>query len=442
MMNRKEEKISAKIRVYPRRKNSRRSVFAWCLYDFGNSAFTTLVVTFIYATYFTKAIAPDELTGTVLWSRGVTITALTVALLSPLLGALADRGGYRKLFLALATVVCVLGSIMLYTPLSGEITQALMWFVIANIAFEMGCVFYNAFLPDIAPQSHIGRVSGYGWSLGYIGGLAAMFIAMIGFVNPEVPWFGLTKEAGQNIRATNLLVAGWFAVFSIPIFLWVREDKSRISPSGVPLFRAARAQLVETFRHIRQYRQVLRFLIARMIYNDGLVTIFAFGAIYAGGTFDFTIEEIMIFGIALNLAAGIGAFLLGFLDDTLGGKRTIQISLLGLILTTVLAALTTSRLVFWIAGIGIGLLVGPNQSASRSLMGRFIPPDKENEFFGFFAFSGKATAFIGPFLFGVMTQLFNSQRAGVWIVAILFIIGAFILYTVDERAGVRAAERP
>lgn len=441
MMNRKEEKISAKIRVYPRRKNSRRSVLAWCMYDFGNSAFTTLVVTFIYATYFTKAIAPDEVTGTVLWSRGITVTALTVALLAPFLGALADRGGYRKLFLVLTTVVCVLGSIMLYAPLSGEITRALVWFVIANIAFEMGCVFYNAFLPDITPQDHIGRVSGYGWSLGYIGGLAAMIIGWIGFVNPDVPWFGLVKEAGQNIRATNLLVAGWFTLFSLPIFLWVKEDKSRISPSEVPIARAAWSQLVETFRHVRQYRQVVRFLIARMIYNDGLVTIFAFGAIYAGGTFDFTMEEIMLFGIALNVAAGIGAFIMGFMDDALGGKRTIQISLLGLILATILAAMTTNRLVFWIAGIVIGLLVGPNQAASRSLMGRFSPPDKENEFFGFFAFSGKATAFIGPFLFGLMTQLFDSQRAGVWIVAILFIIGAFIFYTVDEREGLQAAER-
>ncbi|MFC1543277.1 MFS transporter [Candidatus Neomarinimicrobiota bacterium] len=420
---------------------NRRTVWSWCLYDFGNSAFTTLVVTFIYATYFTKAIAPEEIMGTVLWSRGVTITAITVALLSPFLGALADRGGYRKLFMGLATAVCILGSIMLYTPLTGEITRALVWFVVANIAFEMGCVFYNAFLPDIAPHNYIGRISGYGWSLGYVGGLAAMFIAMVGFVNPEVPWFGLMKETGQNIRATNLLVAGWFAVFSVPIFLWVREDKSRISPSGVSIVRAAGDQLMQTYRHIRQYRQTLLFLIARTIYNDGLVTIFAFGAIYAGGTFDFTIEEIMVFGIALNLAAGIGAYIMGFMDDVLGGKRTIQISLLGLILATVVAAMTTNRLVFWIAGIGIGLLVGPNQSASRSLMGRFTPPDKENEFFGFFAFSGKATAFIGPFLFGVMTQLTKSQRGGVWVVAILFIVGALILHFTDERAGMKAAGR-
>ncbi len=420
---------------------SRRSVIGWCFYDFGNSAFTTLIVTFIYASYFTLAIAADEITGTVLWSRGVTITALTVALLSPLLGAMADRGGYRKLFLGIATIVCLLGSIMLYQPLPGEIMQALVWFVIANIAFEMGCVFYNAFLPDIAPKDRIGRISGYGWALGYAGGLIAMFVAMIGLVNPEVPWFGLSKEAGQNIRATNLLVAGWYAIFSIPIFLWVKENKSRIISSETPLVSAAWRQLAETFRHVRQYRQVLRFLVARMIYNDGLVTIFALGAIYAGGTFGFSMEEIMIFGVALNLAAGVGAFIMGFMDDALGGKRTIQISLLGLIIATAVAALTTSRLVFWIAGVGIGLLVGPNQSASRSLMGRFTPLEKENEFFGFFAFSGKATAFIGPFMFGLMTQLFNSQRAGVWIVAVLFIIGAMLLYRVDERAGLRAVEK-
>jgi len=419
---------------------NRRSVISWCFYDFGNSAFTTLVVTFIYASYFTLAIAPDEIMGTVLWSRAVTVTALTVALLSPLLGAIADRGGYRKLFLAIATIICLLGSTMLYQPLPGEIMKALVWFVIANIAFEMGCVFYNAFLPDIAPTDRIGRISGYGWALGYAGGLIAMFIAMIGLVNPEVPWFGLSKEAGQNIRATNLLVAGWYAIFSIPIFLWIKEDKSRIAFSTTPLVKAAWHQLAETFRHIRQYRQVLRFLVARMIYNDGLVTIFALGAIYAGGTFGFSMEEIMIFGVALNLAAGVGAFLMGFMDDALGGKRTIQISLIGLILATTVAALTTSRLVFWIAGVGIGLLVGPNQSASRSLMGRFTPPDKENEFFGFFAFSGKATAFIGPFMFGMMTQLFSSQRAGVWIVAVLFIIGALLLFTVNEREGLLAVE--
>jgi UMF1 family MFS transporter len=411
------------------------------MYDFGNSAFTTLVVTFIYATYFTKAIAPDEVSGTVLWSRGVTITALAVAFLSPLLGALADRGGYRKLFLLVTTAICVVGSIFLYGPQPGQITAALVWFVIANIAFEMGNVFYNAFLPDIAPQDRIGRVSGYGWSLGYIGGLVAMFIALIGFVNTDVPWFGLTKELGQNIRATNLLVAVWFAVFSIPIFLWVKEDKSRISPADQSIPKEAWAQLKGTFQQVRKYRQVVRFLISRMIYNDGLVTIFAFGGIYAAGTFDFTMEQIMIFGVVLNISAGIGAFLFGFLDDKLGGKRTVMVSIAGLVIATLAAASTGSATVFWLAGIGIGLLVGPNQAASRSLLGRFTPADKENEFYGFFAFSGKATAFIGPLLFGLCTDVFNTQRAGVWVVMVLFLIGGVLLFSVNEKEGKEAAGR-
>ncbi|MEE9466056.1 MAG: MFS transporter [Candidatus Neomarinimicrobiota bacterium] len=419
----------------------RRSIFAWAMYDFANSAFTTLVVTFIYATYFTQAIAPDQITGTVLWSRAVTITALTVALLSPFLGAIADRGGHRKLFLLLATIICIVATTGLYTVLPGSVIQALVWFVVANIAFEMGAVFYNAFLPDVAPQDRIGRTSGYGWSLGYVGGLAAMAIAMIALVNPETPWFGISREAGQNIRATNLLVAGWFAVFSIPIFIWVHEDKSRKSPPGAQLISEAWQQIRGTMRDIRRYRELGLFLLARMIYNDGLVTIFAFGGIYAAGTFGFSFEKIMIFGIVLNLAAGIGAFLMGFLDDRLGGKRTILIATIGLLLATVIAAVTKAENMFWFAGILIGLLAGPNQAASRSLMGRFTPSEKKNEFFGFYAFSGKATAFLGPLLLGVLTQLFNSQRAGIWVVAILFMIGGLLLLRVDEERGIVASGR-
>lgn len=417
----------------------RRPVFAWAMYDFANSAFTTLVVTFIYATYFTKAIAPDEITGTVLWSRAVTITALTVALLSPFLGAVADRGGHRKLFLLLTTIICVVATTGLYTVLPGSVIQALVWFVIANIAFEMGGVFYNAFLPDVAPANKIGRISGYGWSLGYVGGLLAMAIAMVALVNPETPWFGISREAGQNIRATNLLVAGWFAVFSIPIFIWVHEDKSRISPPGTRLLREAWQQIRGTMREIRRYRELGLFLLARMIYNDGLVTIFAFGGIYAAGTFGFSFQKIMIFGIVLNLSAGIGAFAMGFLDDKLGGKRTILIATTGLLLATVIAAVTTSENMFWFAGIFIGLLAGPNQAASRSLMGRFTPPEKKNEFFGFYAFSGKATAFLGPLALGILTQQFNSQRAGIWVVAVLFILGGLLLTRVDEERGFAAS---
>jgi MFS transporter, UMF1 family len=418
----------------------RREIWAWALFDFANSPFTTLVVTFIYATYFTQSAPGGVERGTVLWSRGVTVTGLVVAVLSPVLGALADRGGYRKLFLVATTVVCVAGTAALYWIEPALVVPALACFVIANVAFETAEVFYNAFLPDIAPADRIGRVSGIGWGLGYAGGLLALVVALVALVQPETPWFGFSKEGGEAIRATNLLVAAWFAIFSLPTFLVLREDKSRITRHGsIP--REAYRQLRDTFVEIRRYRQIVRLLLARLFYNDGLITIFAFGGIYAAGTFGFTFEEILVFGIVLNVAAGAGAFALGWVDDRLGGKRTIAISLWGLMAAALLAVLAPTKALFWVAGIGVGIFAGPNQSASRSLLGRLVPPDKENEFFGFFAFSGKATAFLGPFVLGVLTQIFGSQRAGVSVVVVLLLVGYVLLRAVDEEAGVKAAGR-
>jgi len=416
-----------------------REIWSWALYDFANSPFTTLVVTFVYATYFTQAIADDPAHGTALWSRGVTITALVVALCSPVLGALADRGGYRKLFVVLSTLVCAGATALLYRVMPGEVVAALVLFVIANIAYEFGTVFYNAFLPEIADERRIGRVSGLGWGLGYFGGLLALALALVTLVQPETPWFGFSTENGENVRATNLLVAVWFVVFSVPLFLWVREDKSRVSPAG-RVIRDGWAQLKGTFREISRYRQTVRFLIARLVYNDGLVTVFAFGGIYAAGTFGFTIEQVLVFGIVINVAAGASAIAMGLLDDWIGGKRTIVVSLVGLIAATALAIAARSEVWLWVAGILIGIFTGPNQSASRSLMGRFVPKAVENEFFGFFAFSGKLTAFVGPFILGVLTDVTGSQRIGVSIVLVLFIVGLALLLTVDEHEGKAAAK--
>ncbi len=413
------------------------------MYDFANSAYTTLIVTFIYSIYFVSAIAPDKIYGTALWSRGVTLTALLAAFLSPVLGALADHGNAQKTFLFISTVIGTAGSAMLWFVKPGQVYQALIWFVLSNLVFELGMVFYNAFLPDISSEKNIGRISGIGWGVGYIGGLLAMFVAMAGFINPEIPWFGLSRESGANIRATCILVALWYGLFSIPLFILVKSKSctSQKNSGKAAIVRAAFTDLKATLKDIRSYREIVKLLIARMIYNDGLVTIFAFGGIYAAGTFGFSFKEIMIFGIVLNLAAGTGALIMGIFDDKLGGKTTIQISNIILILAVVLAVCAPGKAMFWAAGILVGFFAGPNQSASRSLLGRFVPREKENQFFGFFAFSGKLTAFFGPLFLGILTQIFNSQRAGVAVLAVFFGIGSLILSTVDEKAGTAAAKK-
>lgn len=437
--------------------NNKGEVLAWSMYDFANQPFTNLVVTFIYGTFFTTVIAENEIVGTQQWSHAVSITAVVVAVLSPLMGALADKGGYRKMFLIGFTWITIAATTILYFAMPGEIMKALFWFVIANIGFEMGSVFCNAYLPDISHSKNIGRISGYGWSLGYVGGLIALALAMVFLVQTDSPIFGFGKgEEGayENIRATNLLVAVWFAIFSIPTFLFVRDKK----PDTKSLLKNAKSTLKSfrtTAKEIREYPQIVRFLVARLVYNDGLVTIFAFGGIYAAGSLGFTFDEIMMLGIVLNITAGLGAFLMGFLDDKVGGRMTIKVTLLGLMLAMVLAVSApelrpwlqyqlggsavpdwlTGKNVFWIAAILIGIFSGPNQASSRSLMGRFTPEAKKNEFFGFFAFSGKATAFVGPFLLGILTSVFESQRAGISVIFVFFLVGFFLLHKVDEEEG-------
>lgn len=437
--------------------NNSGEVLAWSMYDFANQPFTNLVLTFIYGTFFTTVIASNEIVGTQQWSHAISITAIVVALLSPFMGALADKGGYRKMFMFFFTWLTIIATTVLYFVLPGQVIRALFWFVLANIGFEMGSVFCNAYLPDISHSKNIGRISGYGWSLGYLGGLLSLALAMFFLVQTDTPIFGFLKgEAGayQNIRATNLLVAVWFAVFSIPTFLFVKDKK----PDTKAFLKNAKHTLKgfrSTANELRNYPQIIRFLLARLVYNDGLVTVFAFGGIYAAGSLNFTFDEIMVLGIVLNITAGLGAFLMGYLDDKVGGKKTLKVTLLGLMLAMALAVFApeirpflqyvfggssvpdwvSAKNIFWIAAVLIGAFSGPNQASSRSLMGRFTPEAKKNEFFGFFAFSGKATAFVGPFLLGALTVAFESQRAGISIVFFFFLFGYFLLGRVDEEKG-------
>jgi UMF1 family MFS transporter len=427
---------------------TRPPILSWALFDVANSSYTTLVVTFIYSAYFAQAMSPtgDDLTA--LWTTGISISAVAIALLAPVVGAIADRGALRKRSLLLVSALCITCTAALYWMEPGQAVAAITLVAVANVCFELGNVFYNSFLPDLAPREHIGRVSGFGWGLGYIGSIAAMLIALYGLVE-EGPMraavtgaLGIPVEGGANIRATMLLVAVWFTLFALPFALVVREPTPARPP--VSAGRAVRSSITElkrTFAEIRTYRQIVRLLVARLVYNDGLVVIFAMGSIFAVNVFGFTLPDVIMFGIAINVAAGVGAIALGFLDDRIGGRNTILLSLIGLTIASVGVLASDSRLVFWISAILVGLMVGPNQSASRSLLGLFVPDDKESEFFGFFAFSGRAIAFMGTFLYGVLLTAFDSHRAGMSVTVLFFVVGGLLLLRVDEAEGIRLSGR-
>ncbi|MBT7726666.1 MAG: MFS transporter [Flavobacteriales bacterium] len=403
------------------RLKNKKEVISWSLYDFANQPFTTIIVTFVYGAFFTSVIASDENTGTLFWTWGIASTAIIVSILSPILGALADKGGFRKFFLILFTWICAIFSILLYFPQSGDVFFALSLFVIANISFELGSVFCNSYLQDLSEDSNIGKISGFAWGLGFVGGLLALFIS-----------FSLFELNSVGIRGINILVGVWFLIFSIPTFLFVKDrKKDKLTKKH---FVDSFDSIKTTFKEVVKYKIIMKFLIARLFFNDGLITIFSLGGIYAVDTLDFTFDEVMMLGIVLNISAAIGSFVFGYLEDKIGVKKVINISLVVLVFSTLLAFIAPyfkfQKEIFWIAGVLIGLMVGPNQSCSRSLMAKLTPKEKQNEFFGFFALTGKATSFLGPVLFGIITFNF-SQQVALWVVIFLFLIGLILFNKIN-----------
>lgn len=410
----------------------RPDTLAWMFYDFGNSAFTTLVVTFIFSAWFTQGIASDPDRGTVLWSYAINISSILVALSAPLLGAAADASGRRRGFLVSMTAACVLATTLLFFPQRGDVAFALFAFVIGNFAFESAIVFYNAYLPEVSTSRTIGRVSGAGQALGYVGGLLCLVLAL-GMIRGG--W--VTDADDLAVRSTNLLVAGWYALFALPLLVMASAKPS--AGRARQMFRGAGRRLRETATHLGSYRQAVRLLVARLIYNDGLVTVFAFAAIYAAAVFGMTATDLIIMGIAINLASALGSWSFGFVDDRIGGKKTIAITLVVLIGVTAIGATTESRAVFWIVALILGAMVGPNQAASRSLLGSFTPPSKRSEWFGFFAFSGRLASVAGPLTYGLIIGSTGSQRIAMGSIVAFFAIGLLILLTIDEQEGKEAA---
>ena len=407
-------------------------VFSWCLYDWANSAFSTVITTFVFATYFTRAVAPDPLVGTILWGRTLSLAAFVVAFGSPVLGAIADRGGRRKPWLLMCTLVCALATSLMWfvKPSSEYVRPALLLLLLATVAFSFGMVFYNAMLPTLVPDQRRGRVSGWGWGLGYLGGLACLFL-VLALVQGGISWAALDAAKGQPQRGAAVIVGLWFVVFSLPLFLFTPDRPA----TGLSLRRATRDGLRElwiTLRAVSRHAAIVRFLLAHLFYTNGLATLFGFGAIYAAGTFGMELPEVIRFGIALNVSAGCGALAFAWVDDWIGSKRTILIALLGLTLFGAILVLVESKLMLWIFGVALGIFVGPAQAAGRSLMGRLAPRDRETEMFGLYALAGKATAFLGPLVLAFTTDIFHSQRAGMATILVFFIVGMAVLKGLRE----------
>ncbi|MBM3513480.1 MAG: MFS transporter [Alphaproteobacteria bacterium] len=410
-----------------------RAIAAWCLYDFANSGYVTVVVTFVFATYFAQAVAPNPETGTAWWGTAQAMSAILIALASPIFGAIADQTGPRKpwiLAFALATVFAT-AALWGVTPDPSAALFALVMVVIANVGFEVAQVFYNAMLPRVAGTAALGRVSGWAWGVGYLGGLLCLVVALFGFVQADPPPFGLDAAVAEPVRATSLLVAVWVAVFAIPLFLWVPDDAGRGLLWSVAAGQGL-AALWRTLKTARAQPNLMRFLIARMIYNDGINTLFAFGGIYAAGTFGMTIAEVIQLGIALNVTAGLGAAGFGWLDDKIGSRRTVVFSLVAIMILGTVVLLAPDRTTFWISTLALSTFFGPVQASSRTLMARLAPVSQRNEMFGLFAVTGKAISFLGPLTVGWITLATGSQRWGLATLMVFFAVGLWLLRSVRD----------
>lgn len=446
---------SASPQIYP----PRSAVFGWILFDWAAQPYFTLITTFVFAPYFASRVASDPVAGQSSWGYATAAAGLVIAMLSPVLGAIADAGGRRKPWIAAFGVLLVIGSSLMWIGKPGDpsiIVPLLIAYAIATIGVEFATVFNNAMMPTLVPPERIGRLSGTGWATGYVGGILSL-VLVLGFMaaNPSTgkTLFGLTPILGLNPaefegdRLTGPLTAVWFMIFVLPMFLLTPDHAAKTPARGA--VRQGLQELRETLARLPKTPSLLAFLIANMIYMDGLVSLFAFGGIYAAGTFGWNTIQIGTFGILLAISGTIGAWLGGRLDDRLGPKTVVAGSLV-ILLGAIAAILLISRdSIFFIPvtppapngglfaapaekaylalGFLIGLAAGPMQAASRTMLIRLAPKERITQCFGLFALTGKVTAFFGPLLIGIVTDVADSQKAGMAVLLIFFTAGLFLL---------------
>lgn len=412
----------------------RARLVAWAVFDAADAGYSTVIQTFVFAAYFTGRVAADETRGTTQWGYAIAAAGFVVAFAGPLAGAIADAGGRRKPWLVgfAALTVAATAGLATVSPDTSDTTRALVLVAVASCGSSLALVFYNALLPVLAEPRTVGRWSGFGWGLGYAGGVACLVVTLFAFTGDD-SWFELDRDAGWGVRATCLFAAAWYAVLAVPLLSLSIDDESDAQPvrrAAVDGLRRLRA----TLRDLSGQAGLLRFFVARLLYADGLATLFAFGGVYAAGTFGMDEGGVLRFGIGMSLSAAAGAWLFSGLDDRLGGKRCALIALGGLLVGGAVTVLAPDRATFWAAALSVGAFVGPVQAASRSYLARMAPADVRHEMFGLYALSGKVTAFLGPALVAAVTAWAGSQRAGIAVVLGFFAVGAAVLATVPSDA--------
>jgi MFS transporter, UMF1 family len=448
-------RITGMQQIYP----PRSAVISWIFFDWAAQPYFTLITTFVFAPYFATHVAPDPATGQSLWGFATAAAGLAIALMSPVLGAIADASGRRKPWIAAFGALLVIGSCLMWIGRPGDVSvipPLLLAYAIATVGAEFATVFNNAMMPTLVPPDKIGRLSGTGWATGYIGGILSL-ILVLGFLaaSPETgrtlfgftPLFGLDPVTHQGDRISGPLTGIWFIIFVLPMFLLTPDY-----PARLPMREALReglTELKETLRELPQRKSMAAFLLANMIYTDGLVSLFAFGGIYAAGTFGWNTIQIGTFGIILAIAGTLGAWLGGKLDDRLGPKRVIAGSMTLLLLAIMAILLVDKDSIFFIkvgapqpggalfsgaaerAYLVLGCLIGaagaPLQAASRTLLIHLAPKDRIAQYFGLFALTGRVTSFAGPLLIGVVTAVTESQKAGMATLVLFFVAGLALL---------------
>ncbi len=416
----------------------KKARFAWCLYDWANSAFATVILAAVLPVYFAGIVPAEGITppwssqpipATAFWGYTVSASMALVACIAPGIGNLADHRGWRRPLLAIFCTFGAVSTCALWLTGPGHYWQVALLFILGNIGFAAGNIFYNAFLPSLATGHDADRLSARGFAFGYLGGglmLLIVFILIKGYA-----WFGFA-DIGQATRFGFLLTGAWWLGFAMPCFIWVNDDKP--SQSSTIALRSLK-DFMSAFLHLKQYPDLLRFLLAFLLYNDGIQTIIAVSAIFAREELGLSQGTILGCFLMIQFVATPGALLFARIAGRYGARKAILICLVIFSLITLYAATMHSATEFWLLGFVVALVLGGSQAISRSFFASMVPRQRSAEFFGFYAISSKFASILGPFLFAVLIEMTGSNRVAIFALAVFFILGIALLLTVNVKRG-------